>query len=235
MLELVELEIGYEKNKTTLQNIYLKAEKGELIALLGANGCGKTALLKTVAGFLRPISGRVLIDGNDIFSFKKRERAEKISFLFQKNAVEWPFTVKELVAQGCFHKQAFLEKKNIKKIEKDVEEAIEGADLKAFAEKSVTELSGGEFQRVLIARAMAQKAGILLLDEPLNNLDPKFADSIMKLIKKLTVEQGITVLMSLHNVRLASLYADRIAVISQAKLTVFRAGELSSEDFFQFF
>jgi iron complex transport system ATP-binding protein len=217
LLEVQNLAAGYKR--TVLEGVNLSVGEGELIALVGPNGAGKTTLLKTIAGGLKPVAGRVLVNGKDVSAMGARERAGAVSFLFQSNAVSWPFSVREMVAQGRFHRQGLFgaESAGDRAV---VEKAIADAGLAGFAELPVTELSGGEFQRVLIARLMAQGARLLLLDEPVNNLDPKYAFSAMDILKNLT-RQSVTAIVSLHDLNLAALYADRVAVVFQGGVAAF--------------
>jgi iron complex transport system ATP-binding protein len=216
LLELQELYVGY-KNKTVLKNINGVIGEGELLALIGPNGAGKTTLLKTIAGLQEPLSGRVLIDGKNPRALKPQKRAGLLSFLFQGNRLggfaDWSLTVREMVAQGRFHQRG-LWGKETKADREAVEKALAEADLTHFAEKSITELSGGEFQRALIARTMAQGANLILLDEPASNLDPKYALLVMDLVRKLTA-RGAAALVTLHDLSLVSLYADRVGVAAR--------------------
>jgi iron complex transport system ATP-binding protein len=217
LLELRELRVGY-KNKTVLKHVNGAIGEGELLALIGPNGAGKTTLLRTIAGLQKPLSGRVLIEGKNPGALKPQKRAELLSFLFQGGGLQggfadWTFTVREMAAQGRFHQRGLWGKET--KADRDaVEKALAEADVSHFAEKSIAELSGGEFQRALIARTIAQGAKLILLDEPVNNLDPKYALLVMELVKKLTL-RGTTALVTLHDLSLVSLYADRVGVAAR--------------------
>ncbi|MDR2484881.1 MAG: ABC transporter ATP-binding protein [Treponema sp.] len=213
-LELENLAIGF-KHKPIIRGLALTVKSGELVALAGPNGSGKTTLLKTIGGLLRPLSGRVFLDGKDIAGMGKRERAGRISFLFQGNASDWPFSVEEIVMQGRFPYRRFFSSDRASD-RRAAERAILAAGLAGFERRLVTELSGGEFQRVLIARAMAQEAKLLLLDEPANNLDPKYQYMVMNLVRSMA-NSGQAALVSLHDFNLASLYADRIILVNKGK------------------
>ncbi|MDR3335347.1 MAG: ABC transporter ATP-binding protein [Treponema sp.] len=214
-LELENLTIGF-RDKVVLQDITLTVKPGELVALAGPNGGGKTTLLKTIGGFIPPLAGQVLLDGKNIDTMGKREKAENISFLFQNTTTLWPFTVEETIAQGRFpYRGAFGAETTADRY--TVERAIKAAGLKGFEARPITELSGGEFQRVLIARAMAQEARLLLLDEPANNLDPKYQFMIMSLVRSMA-DSGIGALVSIHDLNLAGLFADRIALVTQGTI-----------------
>ncbi|GHV66433.1 hemin import ATP-binding protein HmuV [Spirochaetia bacterium] len=194
-----------------IRNIDLEAGEGELLVLAGPNGSGKTTLLKTLAGFLPPRSGRVLIDNQNIFAMNNRERAALRAFLFQESGPRWPFTVEELVSQGSFRRG-----KNPTRAE--TKNALSSCGLEGFETRPVTELSGGEYQRVLLARALVQEVPFLLMDEPVNNLDPKYQIMLMELLQDLC-RRGLSAIVSLHDLNLAALYAHRIALISGGEIT----------------
>ncbi|MDR3336888.1 MAG: ABC transporter ATP-binding protein [Treponema sp.] len=214
-LVLENLAVGFH-DKSVLSGVNVSLAAGEILALAGPNGGGKTTLLKTAAGFLKPRSGRVILEGRDLASFGKRERASRVSFLFQGQAALWPFTVKEFVSQGryalrgLFAPEAGADKER-------VEMAIGEAGLLGYEERLVTELSGGEFQRVLIARARSQEASLIIMDEPINNLDPKYQFVVMDMIRSLA-EQGLSIILSLHDLTLANAYAHRIALAAGGKI-----------------
>ena len=222
LLELENITAGYRGNrgvmdKQTLRNINLVVHEGELLVLAGPNGSGKTTLLKTAGGVLPPLEGRVAINGREINLLKPRERAALTAFLFQLRDSPWPFTVRETIAQGRFARHGWLgaETRNDRD---EINAAMEKADITGLSERPVTELSGGELQRVYIARCIAQGASFLLLDEPENNLDPKYAYMILSLISN-TVREGRGAIVSLHDLRLASRFAHRIALIGNGTIT----------------
>ena len=215
ILELRGVSAGY-CGKPALGGIDLSVREGELLVLAGPNGSGKTTLLKTAAGLLAPLAGSVTINGKEIHRLKHRERAELTAFLFQSRESPWPFTVRETIAQGRFARKGWLGAES-REDREAVEAALEKADLTALAERPVTELSGGELQRVYIARCIAQGAAFLLLDEPENNLDPKYAWMILTLLESL-VREGRGAVVSLHDLRLASRFAHRVALFADGKM-----------------
>ena len=228
-LELRGVSAGYDSSrgyassrgysKPALCGIDLSVGEGELLVLAGPNGSGKTTLLKTACGLLPPLEGRVTINGKEIGALKSRERAALTAFLFQIRDKPWPFTVMETIAQGRFARTGWLGAET-KEDREEVFAALEKADLISLAERPITELSGGELQRVYIARSLAQGAAFLLLDEPENNLDPKYSYKIMTLIETL-VREGRGAIVSLHDLRLAAHFAHRAALLSpQGKISV---------------
>ena len=210
-LELCEISAGYGKRAVT-HDINFSVGPGELLVLAGPNGSGKTSILKTAAGLLPPFRGRVMIKGIELNRLKPRERAAHTAFLFQNRDSPWPFTVRETVAQGRYVRLGWLGA--ARTIDLDaVDSALEKAGLLNLSDRLITELSGGELQRVYIARSIAQGASFLLLDEPVNNLDPKFSYMILNLITELARE-GRGIILSLHDLRLASRFASRILLLS---------------------
>lgn len=212
-LRVCSLSAGFKK-RTVISGIDLSVRKAEILVLAGPNGAGKTTLLKCVAGLVKPFSGAVHIEGKDLAGMDKREKARRIAFLAQQSSLPWPFTVRELVGQGRFSSGGMFFSKESSG---GVEEAVSLAGLSGFEERPVTELSGGEYQRVLIARAIAQGSPWLVLDEPVNNLDPAHQIMVMELCLSLCA-QGRGIIMSLHDLALARHYAGRIALLFNGRI-----------------
>jgi iron complex transport system ATP-binding protein len=218
VLELQDLCAGFPR-RPVLGGVNISLAAGEIAVLLGPNGSGKTSLLKTACGLLKPLSGKVFLDGRDITGLGKQERARLAGFLFQNTAPPWPFTVRELLLQGRFSRRGFFSSGDA--VGKGLVEAvINEAGLRGFEDRPATELSGGEYQRVLIARLLVQEPRVLLLDEPVNNLDPKYQFMVMDLIRRQKAK-GSAALLSLHDFNLARRYADQVIILHQGKI-VFR-------------
>lgn len=218
MIELENLTVGF-KRRVILAGLTISLRPGELIALAGPNGGGKTTLLKTIGGLLRPLGGQVRLDGKAVAAMTKRERAARIGFLFQSASPDWPFTVAEVVAQGRIPYRRIFGPES--PADRDAAaRAIADAGLAGYEDRPITELSGGEVQRALIARALAQEAPLLLMDEPANNLDPKYQYMVMNLVRSVT-QSGRTAIISIHDLNLASLYADRILLLSNGGVKAF--------------
>ncbi|MDR2901198.1 MAG: ABC transporter ATP-binding protein [Treponema sp.] len=215
ILTVDHLDAGIGK-KTILQNINLEIRPGELLAIVGPNGSGKTTLIKTIASFLPRISGNIFLHGKEISSLKKTEKAKQLAVIFQSQGLPWPFSVKDFILQGRFPHHGWFGVPQ-KSDERIAEKAIRDAGLESLQDRLVSELSGGEYQRVLIARALAQEAQLFLFDEPVSYLDVKYQLAVMDLIRH-SVDGGIAAMISLHDVNIAALYADRIALIANGSI-----------------
>ncbi len=194
-----------------LNNIYLSINKGEFFSLLGPSGCGKTTLLRIIAGFEFPDSGKVIIDGVDYTEVPPYKRP--VNMVFQNYALFPHLNVFENVAFGLRYQN--LDKFEIKK---RVFEVLELVKLTGFEKRKPSELSGGQRQRVALARALVLKPKVLLLDEPLNALDPKLRKEMQIELKKLQHEVGITFIFVTHDQEEALSISDRIAVINAGRV-----------------
>lgn len=216
-----------------LQEIDLCAHPGEVLALVGPNGVGKTTLLRALSRQLRPRHGAILVDGRDTWRLSSREAARQVGLVPQQADGDWPLSVEEVVALGRMpHRGWFLplsphDRQVIRNI-------LQQIDLYRLRHRAVTTLSGGERQRVLIARALVQEPRILLLDEPTANLDLRYESMAFSLVQQLAHEQGLAVILSIHDLNMAALYADRVALLAEGHLlavgpphTVFTAENLS--------
>lgn len=204
-------------DKTVLHNLSLAVAKGQILAIIGPNGSGKSTLLKVLSRSLRPIKGSVLLDGRDLQSLPTRDLARQLAILHQASRAPADLTVRDLVEYGRFPYQRWWKGKNDED-KSVVEWALEQTGLVELAARPVSTLSGGEQQRAWIAMALAQKPRILLLDEPTTYLDICHQLEILDLIRQLNKEQGITIVMVLHDLNYAARYADNIAVLRQGSL-----------------
>ncbi|WP_087974218.1 ABC transporter ATP-binding protein [Oceanobacillus rekensis] len=208
MIEFKNIEIKYD-DFIAIHHLNLEVREGEFFTLLGPSGCGKTTTLRTLVGFVEPSKGNIIVDGEDITSTPIEQR--QIGMVFQSYALFPTMSVYENIAFGLRVKK---EKKQ--KIEERVRELANVVDLSdQQLQKNVSELSGGQQQRVAIARALAQKPKILVLDEPLSNLDAKLRKQLRKELKKLQTEFGITSIYVTHDQEEALTLSDRIAVFNK--------------------
>jgi iron complex transport system ATP-binding protein len=209
-LESVSVDIS---GKRIVSNVNLVVEDGQFVGLIGPNGSGKSTVLRTVYRARPPTSGRVLLDGNDLWNLPARQAALRVSAVAQETTVEFDFTAWEMVMIGRTpHKRGF-ERDNDK--DRDtVEDAIERVGCADLAHRSFNTLSGGEKQRVLIARALAQGADHLVLDEPTNHLDIRYQLEVLELVAGL----GVTVIAALHDLSLAALFCQRAYLMADGRV-----------------
>ena len=210
-LEIRDLTVSYEKNQPTLEDFSLDVEQGELLSLLGPSGCGKTTTLRSVAGFIRPDAGRILINGRDYTHLPPNRR--DIGLVFQSYALFPHLTV--------FHNVAFgLRMRRIPKAEARarVDNALKMVGLAAFADRRPAQLSGGQQQRVALARATVIEPQVLLLDEPLSNLDARLRVDMRQEIRRLQQQLGITTLYVTHDQVEAMSISDRVVVMNQGQI-----------------
>ena len=214
--ETRNLHFGYNGHMV-LKAVSLRAEPGHVLAIIGPNGAGKTTLLKLMAGLLRPRGGQALIDGREVRALPGRERARALGMVPQLESQAWPLTVWQLVALGRAPHRGWVMPLN-QADHAAVERAIARTGLEALRSRPVIDLSGGERQLVLIARALAQEPAALLLDEPTAHLDLRHQARLLSLVRALAREDGMTVVMTLHDVNQAALYADRMALLQDGEL-----------------
>ncbi len=211
-LELRQVSCSREE-KRIIQDVSIEVRPRQFVGLIGPNGSGKTSLLKTIYRVLKPDSGRIDINGEDVWQLKPREVAQSMAVVVQESETEFDFTVHEMVMMGRLPFKKTFETES----EQDLmitEEALRRVDLLQIACRRFLSLSGGEKQRVLIARALAQQPRLLLMDEPTNHLDIYHQLEILDLIKQLK----ITALVALHDLNLAALYCDHIYVLKEGKM-----------------
>jgi iron complex transport system ATP-binding protein len=211
ILNFINTGFSYEEDKTFIHDISLSIENGEFIGLLGPNGSGKSTILKLAGGLLKPSSGDIKLWGKPVHSYRNKDRAKLLSYLPQILDISIPFTVRELVGMGLYPYDTLPEL--------TVDEAIEMVGLKDYSGSPITKLSGGERRRVYIAMTLLQGAGLVLLDEPLANLDIKYQIELLRLLKELRRERNISVVMALHDINIA-LQFDKIVLIKDGRVLV---------------
>ncbi len=219
MITLKNVTGGYNSGDPIVKNLSLEIEKGRFFALLGPNGSGKTTIIRLVMGVLRLLDGSVFIDGKELEQYKPKELARKVAVLSQENQAGLDFTVREIVQLGRYpHQKTSLFREYAPGDEIVVERVMRQTNCWEFRDKLFGSLSGGEKQRVLLAKALAQEPDILLLDEPTNHLDVRHTMELLDLMKSLQKECGLTILAILHDLNLASLYADEIGLLNKGVL-----------------
>ncbi|MCX7658664.1 MAG: ABC transporter ATP-binding protein, partial [Oscillospiraceae bacterium] len=215
-LKTTGLSAGYD-GKTIINNINIAVPSHKISVIIGANACGKSTLLKSMARLIKPQSGEILLDGHKINEIPPKKLAKILGFLPQSPVVPEGIVAADLVGRGRFPYQSFL-KGWSKKDYEAVEEAMNALGIAALANRSVDELSGGQRQRVWIAMALAQQTDILLLDEPTTYLDITYQIEILDILTELNRKKGTTIVMVLHDINLSARYADHIFALSKGKL-----------------
>jgi len=202
---------------TILHDVSLEIAAGEVLALVGPNGAGKSTLLSVLGGDVRPTSGSVELQGRDIRSYRHLELARLRSVLTQENQVSFPFTVAEVVEMG---RSPWARTPQRADDESAITEALRATDVTHLAARHYTSLSGGEKARVSLARVLAQRAGIVFLDEPTAALDLRHQEDVMATAVDLAAA-GAAVVVVVHDLSLAGAYADRVALIAAGRLRSF--------------
>ncbi|MDU4960807.1 MAG: ABC transporter ATP-binding protein [Sporomusaceae bacterium] len=216
VLKTAALSLGFGERRI-VNAMDLDITRGEVICILGPNGSGKSTLLKGIARNLKPTAGAVYLDGRDIHTLSAKAVARKLAVLPQKHEAAGDVSVRELVEYGRFPHQNWWQGT---RSEDDaiIEQAMCQTGVASLADRAVSTLSGGESQRAWIAMALAQKPQVLLLDEPTTYLDICHQLEVMELVRRLNQNQGLTVIMVLHDINHAARYASRILVINQGSL-----------------
>ena len=211
MLRTKDLYYNY-KEKPVLENINFELVPGEILGIIGPNGCGKTTLLGNLNKNLSPKGGCVMIRDTDLEDLKKKEIAKEIAVIPQTNEIKFSFTVREIVSMGRMPFQEAFQGESYDDIE-IIDDAIQKAGISDMTERYINTMSGGERQKVIIARALAQTPKILLMDEPTLHLDISAQFDILDLISELSKKEGLTVVIVSHDLSMAARYCDRIMMI----------------------
>lgn len=220
LLKINNLSGGYHKERI-INDISLEIKKGDFMGIIGPNGSGKTTLLRLMSRVLVPQEGNVALENKDINQMSLKEFCRKVAFVQQDTMVNFSFTVFEIVLMGRIPhlKRMQLETKQDFAI---AEESLLMSDTAYLKEKRIDELSSGERQRVIIAKALTQEPVLLFLDEPTSHLDIGHQIQILDLLKKLNRDNGLTIVMVLHDLNLASEYCNRIVLLNGGR--VFKEG-----------
>ncbi len=211
MLRANNIRASYRET-VILDNINLDVHLGEFAGIIGPNGTGKTTLLKVLSGVKKPLSGTVYLDNRDIKTMSRHEIARIMAVVPQSSFVPPLFTVEDVVSIGRY---AHTKKRFTTTVsdQEAINKALVLTDTNRFRHRYVSELSGGERQEVLIARALAQQPKLLLLDEPIANLDIKHQLKILELIRKLVDSQALTALMVIHDLNLAARFCSKLILL----------------------
>lgn len=216
MIDIENLSAGYD-GKTIIKGVSLSVQRGEIVSILGPNGAGKTTLLRCIEGILSPSFGSILINGKRLKELNEKERGTIIASVPQIHRPIFPFKVIEVVLMG---RNPYISGYSTpsKKDYEIAETVIKEVGINELKDRYYTELSGGELQLTLIARALAQEPEIILFDEPTAHLDFRNQLIILSIIKKIVKEKKISVLMVLHDPNLAMLYADTVFLMEKGHI-----------------
>lgn len=209
MINVSELSYSYGKTSRTLENISFEAEVGQCIAVLGNNGAGKSTMIKCLNRILQPQDGSIIVNGRDVQKLKRQIIAQDMAYVAQQSESA-QFTVYDAVLLGRKPYIKLNPTEDDHRITKDI---IARMGLDIFSLRYIDELSGGELQKVMLARALAQQPKVLMLDEPTSNLDLKNQYEVMAIIRDIALEEKICVIIVIHDLNLALRYCDRFLFI----------------------
>jgi cobalt/nickel transport system ATP-binding protein len=211
MIKVEKLYYRYADGTRALQGIDLEVKPGEVLALIGASGCGKTTLLKHLIGLLKPASGKLYFNKKDYHSFSQEEIFRQVGMVFQDpNDQLFAATVEQDVAFGAINLGL-----NADEVKKKVRKSLEQVEAAHLAGKAIHSLSFGQKRRITIAGVLAMEPQVILLDEPTSGLDPRSVSAVMRLLKQLNREKGITMIIATHDVELIPLFCDRVAILKE--------------------
>lgn len=220
MLQVNNISGGYGQHPV-VNDVSFHVERGKIVGVLGPNGSGKSTLLKMISGIITPTQGEVLLDGKPIESYPTKKLAQKMAVLPQLHANAFSNTVRETVSLGRYPYQRGIFASWSEQDESAVMNAIEATGIRRYIDVDMSQLSGGEQQRVFIAQALAQQSQLLILDEPTNHLDIAHQKQILDLIRQQVDELQLTVLSVFHDINLASLYCDELLLLEDGKIRMF--------------
>jgi len=211
-LSIDNISFAYIPKIPTVHDVTLEIRKGEFLTLVGPNGSGKTTLLRLMDRILLPGRGTIRLEDRNLNAYSRFELARKIAFVPQEPAPQFPFTVAEVVLMGRapHTRGSVFENAHDRDVARSM---MKLTDTVHLADKAITAVSGGERQRVMIARALAQEPAIILLDEPNAHLDIAHQIDVFRILKRLNTETGMTVISVSHDLNLASSYSDHVALL----------------------
>ena len=231
LLECKDLLVGYGKALPSMKFPFdFSLASGNVVALMGENGCGKSSLLKTFAGLLAPVAGEVSLEGKSLTEWAPRERAQEISLVRMSSAVPPRMSVSEFVRLGRSPYSGIFDSRT-EEDNRIVENSMALLDVANFANRPIAELSDGERSRVFLAEAVAQQVKILLLDEPNAFLDIPRSHALFRLLKKIAVERQMGIVVSTHSVEYAERYCDKIMVVNGGTVKVASAADARKNGF----
>lgn len=226
MIEVKNLDFSYNSTRTILSKIAFDAKEGQCIAILGNNGAGKSTLIKCLNHILVPQKGVVYVNGENICQFKRNEIAKCMAYVAQRNEGE-KFTVFDTVLLG---RKPYIKLEPRQEDMEITESIIKRMGLESFALRYVDELSGGEMQKVMLARALAQQPRVLLLDEPTSNLDLRNQYEVLATVREIAKQENISVIIVIHDLNLALRYCDRFLFMKDSEVYIYGSEEVMTPE-----
>lgn len=217
IFEIRDLHFAYGTNEV-IKGLSVNIRAGKVTTLIGANGCGKSTLFNLITKSLKPKSGSILLSGEDVADMRLKDFAKKVAIVHQYNTAPDDITVEKLVGYGRTPHQSFGISSDTKKDEEMIEQAMQITNITKYKDKPVAKLSGGQRQRVWIAMALAQETKTLFLDEPTTYLDIRYQLQILKLVRTLNEQYGMTIIMVLHDINQSLYYSDEIIAMKDGKI-----------------
>jgi len=205
------VEFGYASTPI-LQGVHLELAKSEVLSIVGPNGAGKSTLIRCINRILNPQKGRIVLDGSDITNLTRMELARQLGYIPQSDHQSFPATVFDVVLMG---RRPHISWRSCQNDKEKVLDVLEMLNIEHLAMRDINEISGGQQQKVLIARALAQEPDVLLLDEPTSNLDIRHQLEVMDVIRTLVTEKNISAIMAIHDLNLGSRYSDRMVMLNR--------------------
>ena len=216
MLEIKEVRCGYD-NKEIVKGVSFNVERGNNLCIVGPNGCGKSTLLKSIANLL-DYKGNITLDSKEISKLNRKDLAKNVALMTQASNIYFPYTVYETVALGRYaHLKGLFSRIN-KEDDEIIIKSITNVGLIDIKDKLISELSGGQLQRVYLARAFAQNPDVILLDEPTNHLDLKCQIEILDYLNKWTKENNKIVVAVLHDLNLVQTFGEKVVMMNDGKI-----------------
>ena len=216
MLEVKNIYCGYN-NVNIINNVSFNVQRGEFFCIVGPNGCGKSTLLKAISNII-DYKGSVKLENEDIKKFNRKTLATKLAFMTQNSNIFFPYTIYDTVALGRYAHLKGVFSRLSKKDNEIIEESLKAVGIFDIKDKYINELSGGQLQRVFLARAFAQSPEVILLDEPTNHLDLRYQIEILEYLKVWAKENNKIVIAVLHDLNLVQNFGDRVLMLDSGKL-----------------
>jgi iron complex transport system ATP-binding protein len=226
MMDIRHIDFGYRLHRSVLQDISGHIDAGDFVAVIGANGSGKSTLIKCFCGILRPQKGCILINGLPVANYSPVQLARTVAYIPQTEKGNHRMTVFDTVLAG---RTPYIRWKPSGRDFEEVACVLRQLGIEHLSMRYLHELSGGQQQTVMIARALAQKTDILLLDEPTANLDMRHQMEVMQLLKALSA-RGLTIVMSIHDVNMAIRYANRFMMLKEGRIFACGKGEIITRE-----